>query len=80
MRFVNFWEGGILRAGVSRGDLVYDLLTIHEATKSREWAPTPEAVIAHGVAGLPTLERLLADATSVPPRVAIEPNCGLGPA
>lgn len=79
MRLVNFWLDSGLRAGAVRGDDVYDLLTIHEATTSTDWEPTPEAVIAHGTAGLPVIARLLAHADSVPQARRHRTQVRLGP-
>lgn len=81
MRLVTFASapGAAWRTGVRTEAGIVDVLAVHEASPAADWAPTPDAVMAHGSAGNATLAALVAKAASVPGAVKDPASVTLGP-
>ena len=81
MRLVTFASapGATWRSGVRTDAGIVDLLAVHAASPVADWAPTPDAVMAHGSAGNATLAALVAKAASLPGSVLSAASVTLGP-
>ena len=81
MRLVTFATvpGAPWRTGVRTDAGIVDLLAVHAASPSGDWHPTPEAVMAHGIAGNATIAELVAKAADVPGAIHAPDSVTLGP-
>lgn len=81
MRLVTFASqpGAAWRSGVRTAAGIVDLLAVHEASPVAGWAPTPAAVMEHGLDGQATLQALVAKAGSVAGSVLDPSGLVIGP-
>ena len=81
MRLVTFASqpGAAWRSGVRTEAGIVDLAAVHAAAPVADWAPTPAAVMEHGLDGQATLAALVAAAGSVPGSVLDASSVVIGP-
>ncbi len=81
MRLVTFSRrsGAPWRTGVRAQDRIVDLLAVHAAAPVADWAPTPAAVMEHGLDGMIALRALVESAESVAGSLVAPGDIVLGP-
>ncbi len=81
MRLVTFapQPGAAWRSGVRTSAGIVDLAAVHAASRVADWAPTPTAVMEHGLDGQATLQALVDRSGSVAGSVLDPSSVVVGP-